>query len=91
MVHFKTLIPGIRERVLNQNGFESVATKLSYKTFLNIPLYSGNEYKVYSCVAGGVWLWSCISCYDHTFDCSISRGRYDHCKFVFIPRIMSLI
>ena len=54
MVQFKTLIPGIRERVLNQNGFESVATKLSSKTFLNIPLYSGNEYKVYSYVAGGV-------------------------------------
>lgn len=45
MVHLKTLIPGIREWVLNQNGFESlVATKLSSETFLNIPLYSGNEY-----------------------------------------------
>lgn len=54
MVHLKTLIPGIRERVLNQNDFESVATKLSSETFLNIPLYSGNEYKLYSYVAGGV-------------------------------------
>lgn len=44
MVHLKTLIPGIREWVLNQNGFESVATKLSSETFLNIPFFSGNEY-----------------------------------------------
>ena len=87
MVHLKSLISGIREWVLNPNGFESAAAELSSKTFLNIPLYSGNESEVYSYVAGGVWLWSCISCYDHTFDCSISRGRYDHCEFVFIPRI----